>query len=261
VIGASNSWCLAFDNLSHVQDWQSDVLCRISTGGGFAARELYSDQDETILDVQRPIILNGIEEIVTRNDLLDRSVSKYLPSIPKTARKPETQYWEEFEQKCPAILGAILNAVSTALRNAATVRLDEHPRMADFAAWIVAAESALPWAEGAFITAYSGSQADANALALEASPVAQALRDFMELRTKRMETAPWWGTATKLLGELETITDEKTKRQKSWPASARTLSNTLRRLAPNLRAVGVDLVFDERKHGGTRIITITYRPE
>ena len=83
MIAASNSWCLAFDNLSHLADWQSDALCRISTGGGLATRELYTDQDETILDVQRPIILNGIEEIVTRNDLLDRSISKYLPSIPQ----------------------------------------------------------------------------------------------------------------------------------------------------------------------------------
>jgi hypothetical protein len=261
MISANNSWCLAFDNLSHLADWQSDALCRISTGGGLATRELYSDLDETILDVQRPIILNGIEEIVTRADLLDRSISKYLPTIPKSARKPEKQFREAFERQRPAILGAILDAVSTALRNAATVTLEEHPRMADFAEWIVAAEPALPWEAGAFITAYTWNQADANALALEVSSVAQALRDFMELRTKRMETAPWWGTATKLLGELETITDDKTKRQKSWPGSARTLSNTLRRLQSNLRAVGIDLVFDERKHGGTRIITITDRPE
>ena len=46
------------------------------------------------------------------------------------------------------------------------------------------------------------------------------------------------------------------RRQKSWPASGRTLSNTLRRFAPNLRAVGVDVTFDERKHGGKRIIRI-----
>ena len=115
MIAATNGWCLAFDNLSHLQDWQSDALCRISTGGGFAARELYTDQDETILDVQRPVMLNGIEEVVTRNDLLDRSIIVYLPSIPPERRQPEKRFWREFEQARPAILGAILDAVSTAL--------------------------------------------------------------------------------------------------------------------------------------------------
>jgi hypothetical protein len=251
MIAGTNGWCLAFDNLSHVQDWQSDALCRISTGGGFAARELYSDQDETILDVQRPVALNGIEEVVSRNDLLDRSIMLYLPTISPECRQPEKRFWHEFEQARPAILGAILNAVSTALANEATVTLDGHPRMADFAEWIVAAEPALPWKAGAFLSAYLGNQKDANDLTLEASPVAHALRDFMGTRPE-----PWVGTATDLLAELDGMTSEQVRRQKSWPGSGRTLSNALRRLAPNLRAVGVDVTFDERKHGGRRIIRI-----
>jgi hypothetical protein len=256
MIQATNGWCLAFDNLSHLQDWQSDALCRISTGGGFAVRELYSDQDETILDVQRPIMLNGIEEIVTRNDLLDRSIIEYLPAIPKERRQPEKGFWRDFEHARPAILGAVLDAVSTALANEAIVTLDGHPRMADFAAWIVAAEPALHWQAGAFLKAYSGNQHDANALTLEVSPVAQALRAFMAKRTEQ-----WVGTATHLLSELEAITSDQVRRQKSWPGSARTLSNHLRRLAPNLRVVGVALTFDERKHGGTRFIRIERQPE
>ena len=94
-------------------------------------------------------MLNGIEEVVTRNDLLDRSIIVYLPSIPPDRRRPEKRFWREFEQERPAILGAILDAVSAATgerghRHAST----EHPRMADFAEWIVAAEPALPWKPG-----------------------------------------------------------------------------------------------------------------
>lgn len=40
MIAANNSWCLAYDDLSHVPPWLSDALCRLSTGGGFATREL-----------------------------------------------------------------------------------------------------------------------------------------------------------------------------------------------------------------------------
>jgi hypothetical protein len=252
MIAASNGWCLAFDNLSHLQDWQSDALCRISTGGGFAARELYSDQDETILDVQRPIALNGIEEVATRNDLLDRSITVYLPSIPKERRQPEKRFWQDFDRARPAILGAILDAVSTALANEATVTLDGHPRMADFAQWIVAAEPALPWQSGAFLSAYIGNQRDANDLTLEASPVAQSVLKLMQERA-----AAWIGSATALLSALEEVTDEKVRRQKSWPGSGQTLSNQLRRLAPNLRVAGVDVTFG-RAHGGKRVIRLEH---
>ena len=73
-IAASNGHVLAFDNVSGLPAWISDTLCRLATGGGFAVRQLYTDQDEVLFDAARPVILNGIEEIVTRPDLADRAV-------------------------------------------------------------------------------------------------------------------------------------------------------------------------------------------
>jgi hypothetical protein len=200
-------------------------------------------------------MLNGIEEVVTRNDLLDRSIVVYLLSIPKQQRKPEKVLWREFDSEKPAILGAILTAVSAGLANEGRVMLAEYPRMADFAAWVVAAEPVLPWKPGAFLAAYLGNQEDANDLTLEASPVAQAVRDFIQKRD-----APWAGTATDLLNELQDLVNDATKKQKSWPGSGQMLSNALRRLAPNLRTAGVDVVFGERKHGGKRIIQLATIP-
>src|ERR1022692_2638101 len=68
-IAASNGHVLAFDNVSGLPAWISDTLCRLATGGGFAVRQLYTDQDELLFDATRPVILNGIEDIVTRPDL------------------------------------------------------------------------------------------------------------------------------------------------------------------------------------------------
>jgi hypothetical protein len=68
-IAASNGHVLAFDNVSGLPAWISDTLCRLATGGGFAVRQLYSDQNEVLFDAARPVILNGTEEIVTRPDL------------------------------------------------------------------------------------------------------------------------------------------------------------------------------------------------
>jgi hypothetical protein len=65
-IAASNGHVLVFDNVSGLPAWISDTLCRLATGGGFAVRQLYTDQDEVLFDATRPVILNGIEDIVTR---------------------------------------------------------------------------------------------------------------------------------------------------------------------------------------------------
>ncbi len=104
-IAANNAWCIAFDNLSSVPDWLSDGLCRLSTGGGFATRTLYSDSDETILDATRPILLNGIDSVATRGDLLDRAILLTLPRLQNV--KPERDFWRDFDSARPRILGAL----------------------------------------------------------------------------------------------------------------------------------------------------------
>src|SRR5262249_24497323 len=132
VIAANNGWCLPFDNLSHLPDWLSDGLCRLATGGGVATPTLYENDDATLFNTTRPIILNGIEEIATRGDLLDRAIILYLPTIPKDRRRRERALWPDFAAAAPAILGAVLDAVSVALREEPSTELAELPRMADF---------------------------------------------------------------------------------------------------------------------------------
>src|SRR5436305_515316 len=57
MIAATSGWVVALDNLSRLPQWLSDSLCRLSTGGGFATRELYTDSDEVLFDAQRPALL------------------------------------------------------------------------------------------------------------------------------------------------------------------------------------------------------------
>lgn len=232
MIAANNSWCLAYDNLSHVPSWLSDAMCRLSTGGGFATRELFTDQDEIIFDSQRPVMLTSIEEVATRSDLLDRCLIVWLPAIPEERRRPEAQMMTAFEAARPRIMGSLLDAVSVAIRDLPTVQLPCLPRMADFALWVTAAETGLGWSRGTFLAAYQGNRASANDLALESSPVARPLLDIVE------DGGGWSGTASELLQALETKVSEQVKRQNGWPKNARSLSGQLKRLAPNLRAAG-----------------------
>ncbi|MBX3552903.1 MAG: hypothetical protein KF697_10620 [Pseudolabrys sp.] len=132
-IAASNGHVLAFDNVSGLPAWISDTLCRLATGGGFAVRQLYSDQDEVLFDAARPVILNGIEDIVTRPDLADRAVFLTLEPIPEQRRRPEQELWAAFDTERPRILGALLDAVAKGLAMLPQTRLDKLPRMADYA--------------------------------------------------------------------------------------------------------------------------------
>jgi hypothetical protein len=96
MIGKSGR-CNTFDNVSGLRAWISDTLCRLATGGGFAVRQLYIDQDEVLFDASRPVILNGIEDIVERPDLADRAVFLTLEPIPEDRRRPEAELWSAFE--------------------------------------------------------------------------------------------------------------------------------------------------------------------
>jgi hypothetical protein len=255
MIAASNSAVVAYDNLSHVPAWLSDALCRLSTGGGFSTRELYTDAEETIFDAVRPVILTGIEELATRSDLLDRTLLVTLPRISEDRRRPESEFWAEFNEVAPSILGALLTAVSCAMRNLSAVKLSRLPRMADFALWVTAGEQALGLAEGAFMAAYQGNRQGANDLALEASPVGKVVLDFLA------KTSAWSGTASELLSELEKLADDKTTRLKGWPQTPRALSGIIKRLAPNLRAVGIGVEFGTEGRGRNKRRRITIRKE
>ena len=267
VIAATNGWLIAVDNLSHLPDWLSDAVCRLATGTGFATRELYTDAEEAIFAAQRPVVMNGIEEVATRGDLLDRALILYLPTIPEEQRQDEKAFWQVFEQARPAILGALLAIVSAALQTLPTVQLTHKPRMADFAVWGCAAAEACGWTDEDFLDAYHGVREAAYDLTLEASPVAPFIRQFITSRGQ------WTGTASELLAELEALAaggptrqgtmqvrSDVTK-QKAWPKNGRALSNVLRRLAPTLRAVGVDVQLGDRAGRapgtGKRLIKLT----
>lgn len=252
MIAANNGWIIALDNLSHVPVWLSDALCRLATGGGFSTRTLYENDEETIFDAMRPSMLTGIEEVANRSDLLDRSLIVHLPQIPEGKRRTEREFWREFQKAQGRILGAILDAVSAAIRNLPTTTIAHLPRMADFALWATAAESQLGIDAGGFISAYRGNRETANESALESSPVAKYV---LELATPE----PIIDTSTNLLAMLESKANDNEKRLKSWPKSPQSLSGTLKRLAPNLRAAGVDVEFGKDGRGRQRRRVITIR--
>ncbi len=244
LIAARNGWVVAFDNVSRLSDRLSDALCVVSTGGGLGKRKLWTDLDESLINVARPILLNSIGTVVTRGDLLDRAI--VLELEPLTAFRDEHELWADFELARPHLLGGQLDAVSAALRGLSTVELgDRRLRMADFARWIVAAEPALPWKVGDFQVAYGGNRRGAADIVLD-DPVVHAL---LRLLKKDGDLS---ATATDLLHDLTNVSEDHLVRSKDWPTGPRGLSNKLKRLAPFLRRTGVNVSLGKRKPGGNR---------
>jgi hypothetical protein len=233
LIAARNAWILAFENLSEVDQELSDAMCRMATGSGFGARTLYTDLEETLVSVRRPQVMNGIPDLATAADLLDRSVTVVLPRRAEASVLDERELWGRFEEAAPRILGALLDAVSCALRRRDEVKLERTPRMVDFARWVEAAAPALGWKEGAFLAAYVRNQEAGARLAVEADPAGAAVAVLMT------ERSVWRGTAGALLDALRAQARDDERR--SLPTTAHHLSNGLRRLEPALRRLGLEV--------------------
>ena len=251
IIAANNGHVVAFDNLSGLKDWQSDGLARLSTGAGFGTRELYTDAEETLFWAAKPIILNGITDLAVRSDLLDRSLLVTLPRIAEDRRQTEARFWATFQVAAPAILAALLDGVSASLGGHRMVTLKRLPRMADFAVWVIAAEPAIGWPDGSFLAAYTRNRASAHELALESASIVPPLQRL---------PPEWEGTAGELLEQLVALVGEKVTKREDWPPNPRTLAGQLRRLAPDLRSIGIEVTFAPRT-GKRRAITIVRAEE
>lgn len=237
-----------YDNLSKMPEWFSDALARAATGDSFSKRELYTDDEDVIYHFQRTIALNGINQVVYKSDLLDRSILLNLERISPEKRKEAQVFWAEFERDRPLILGAIFDVLVEALALYPTVKLDRLPRMADFARWGYAIAEASGYSGDEFIEAYSRNIVVQHDEAIEANPVAQTILEFMR------DCDAWKGTPAELYSLLSPIAFRlQINQNRGWPKDAARLGRTLTSIAPNLLAKGIEL---ERSRGKDRLITL-----
>jgi hypothetical protein len=233
-IAATKSWLQVFDNVSRIEPDLSDWLCRLSTGGGLRTRKLFTDDEEKIFCATRPVIINSIIQLILAGDLADRSLvvrTKRLDDVDTTA---EAALWLQFEKEKPLIFGALLTAVSTALKNLPTVVTHGLPRMADFAKWCIAGETGLGLKPGSFLQAYEANRTLLTGSALDASSVHETIMALIK------RTGYWRGDVKTLFGQLSRWRSSDTK---AWPKNPRDLRAHLDRIIPGLRREGIVVNF------------------
>lgn len=224
---ARNRWLLIFDNLSSLSIEDQDNLCRTATGAGFSHRQLFTDLDETFVEYRRPQILTSVEFIPTKSDLLDRSILIGVDRLSEDQRIPKSDLEEKFAAAAPAILGGLLDLLVTGLRNLDTVT-GPLPRMTDYARLAIAA--GIP----KFQQQYLENIETAEEAAIEASPVAAAIRDLIA-----QHGGHWQGSATSLLAAIREMGgDDPVLRKMTARSLGKKLAGTL---AADLAAIGIDI--------------------
>ncbi|MBU8922286.1 MAG: hypothetical protein KOO63_10755 [Bacteroidales bacterium] len=234
MVVAKSRHVLAYDNVSCISPDIKDALCRIATGSGHATRKLYSDNETVVWSASKPIILNGIDNLLIADDLADRAISITLPFISEDKRIRESELMQNFQRERFEILGALLDAAALALEASPPSPGVQFTRMADFDHFAASAAGSWGVSYEQFHGTYRNNRCEAVERGLDTDPLAHAICSFLET------LSPWQGTKCELLSELRGHADTQ-EALDSLPTNARSLGAKLRRVSPALRIVGIEI--------------------
>jgi|GEM_PF-4862103 len=251
-ISTKSQHLLTFDNVSYIKQGQSDILCRIITGGSFGNRKLYSDDDESVLHAINPVIINGISNLVLSPDLVSRSIEIQLQSFKKdedakseldplntgddqsnsgnsprenTGREYEdiNSLNESFQKYHPSILGALMDLLSNALKNYKINKIPIRDRLVSQLRWVTAAFTGSHNRER-FLEIYRRYRSSAESKAVSDDLIAEKLYEIVAV------TGKWEGIVTELFRLLLNNEPESSSLYKSpYLKHPQALSSYLRR--------------------------------
>ena len=135
------------------------------------------------------------------------------------------------------------------------IKLQELPRMADFAEMGELIARVLGYPEGRFTDAYNRNIGFTNDEVVDANPVATAIRILMTTQ------AVWSGKTEELRIKLNDLVSHRRdlagmQFSKGWPRTPHSLSDRLNEVTPNLKEIGIVIDKVEDKHTKTSTIII-----
>jgi hypothetical protein len=227
-----------YDNISKISNSQSDTLCRAVTGGGIQKRKLYTDDKTITWSFKRGLIINGIDHVLNRPDLLERSISIKTKRVTGSF-KPKEEIFEKYKRNLPEVLGGVFEIIFKVLALKATnpMTASRYPRMAEFAQWGFYIAEALEIGGEAFISAYENNINTHNKNVVLENPITLSLIKLLEEEPEKK----WNGSMKSLLESLNKVRvslgHEVTP--KGWPLDPSHLSRELNKFMVNLEGVGV----------------------
>ncbi len=247
-IAAANAQVCSFENLSSLSAEMQDALCILSTGGGYATRQLYTNGGEHVIQSKRPVVLNGINGVATAPDLIERVISVELPTITAKERQDEQSLEAAWQKDYPAIFTGLIALFSEALALLPTVQIPEgmEKRMIDYQRLGEAVCMALDGKPGDFSQRLDSLYGESMARGLESYGVAVGIQMIADRKLR----APWKGSYLDLLRDLNEMREID---RSNWPRSPRHLSSQLKRIAPGLRRMGITIKQAGRTRTGAQV--------
>ncbi len=235
IVNLQQHWFLPFDNVSYINEEVSDTLCRAITGGGIQQRKLNTNAEDCIFTFRKCFAINGINNVATRSDLLDRAILIELSRIDDKDRRELSEVQNSFKVDLPYILGAIFDVLSKAISTYPTIKLEKLSRLADFTRWGYAIGEALGGKGQIFLEEYNRNIDTQNIEAINNDVVATLIIAFMKNKKE------WKGRISELYNSLLNLTTTcgVSAHSKQIPKGANHLSRKLKALKSNLLIIGI----------------------
>jgi hypothetical protein len=250
-VAAFNVYGIGLDNVSVLPAWLQDALCKAVTGDAFVRRELYSDDTVTVLRYRRPIALTTIEPGALQGDVADRLLPVELQPIDARHRRTEADVMKAVETAGPQTLGALLDLLAKVLRELPNVKLEEKPRMADFAEVLAALDAATGWTT---LHDYMAAADSAARDVVDGDSFASAVVEHLR------RVGYWEGRCIDLLHALENdLPDDR--RPRDWPRTAKAVQQKLVRTTQPLASSGVVVTRDHARSNRGAIYRLELRTE
>lgn len=244
-VSLSNCYLATFDNTEVLKNSFSDILCAAITGSKDTKRQLFKDADLVILSLHNAIVLNGINIIPPKSDLLERSLVFELRPIPAEKRKTDAELWAAFKRDKPAILGAMFDTLAKAIALYPTIQRNRKlQRMADANFEMLAIAKALGIEEDEFQSILNTNRSKIEDFYAEINPLVNVVADFMHNKAR------YEGTAKELYVELSKT---EVGRKTALPGSESILSRRLDEERDALKAVGIEFSRDKVK-GSRKVV-------
>lgn len=241
----------ALDNISHLNVDFANILCRLTTGGGFEKRELHTDGDVFGGSGCLPVIITSLHNASNRDDFQRRTINLHLRSLHTGERATRADILMLADRLMPLIHGAIFDAVSLAIKRLDEVKKrfnDRQPDLGELAFWAEAGGPALGFRDGEFFDAYQTHLVSGDKEAAESDEfIACLLAWLSSIDEKRFE-----GKASTILDNLKGYARSTNIDIKALPLHSRWIGDWLTAKAKLLREVGIEYT-SKRWSGSTRV--------
>ena len=247
VVALSKHELCVFDNVERISETASSKLCMAVTNGYATSRKLFTDNTEFTVCIKSNIILTCITDVVSKSDLAERSNVINLERV--AYRRSEASVNKQISNLLPKILGAVFNTLSVVFATADSIKLDNPPRMADFAQFAMAAIKAVGLDENKFLSLYTNHVVEAIGVCASDDPLISCIQALVDGSNDGVISMP----SRELLCEIQSKASAlKINLERRYTPS--TLSRELNAKICDLQAIGIGL--STGRHGDKRLVRL-----